>query len=320
MRRKSLAIVLVLSLAFASLGGRSSAVLSRPAYRVGDFWAYATNLTEDLGLAFDGTSRVEVVRFGSLSVQGSQTPIAELLVTGSGTFSGAAEGIGTVAGTWTITGTEAWETGAWKSVRSFFRLTAEGMLTGPTPLAFTLSVTNDTTRRSLSDDWAWPLEAGTTGSWASHWNASQNITVSVQGVPAAWNASSFDADHSIDYEYVRTETITVPAGAFPAHVLREESPGSGSRLRWYVPDVGNDVRQEEYNETGGRVARAELLDYAYATSFAEPSAPWWLALNAALVGVAIVLLVALAVRRRKRGDVRIPSEPSVEKESEKLSP
>jgi len=320
-RRPTLAILLVGMILLAAGAGRATAEVQRPAYRVGDFWAYETNLTEGLGLAFDGTSRVEVVRFGSLTVQGSDVSIAELLVTGGGTFSGSSPGVGTATGTWSITGTEAWEMASWKSVRSFFRLTADGEITGgPTPLPFTLSVINETIRTTLADTWRWPVGEGTTGAWTAHWNVSQNITFAVQGVPGGWNASRYDGDYATAYSHERTERVTVAAGEFEAHVLRERGPEGGSRLRWYAPRAGNDVLQEEFNATGDRVASAELVEFGYLAG-APPSFPWLLALNVALGGVSVGLLGAIAVRRRRRHvDVWMPPEAGGDKGPSKPLP
>jgi len=315
----TVAILLVAALLLGSLPTRSTAEAQAP-YRVGDYWVYATNLTEDVGLSLDGTSRIEVVRFGSLSVQGSETPIAELLLTGGGTFSGSVAGVGTARGTWSITGTEAWETQGWKSVRSFFRLTVEGELVGPTPLPFALSVTNETTRRTILDGWTWPAGEGTTGAWSAHWNASQNVTFQIQGAPALRNATWFDGDERIAYAREGRERITVPAGAFETQILREEGPEGGHRLRWYASAVGNDVHQEEFNGSGARVATASLVAYAYAAAAGAPTFPWVLAFNGVLGVTAVALLVAVAVRRRRRHEeFWMPPEPGGN-EAEKPSP
>ena len=321
MRRQTLAIVVVGTFLLAGVAGRAIAEVAKPGYLVGDFWSYATNLTEGFGFFFDGGSRVEVVRFGAASVQGSEVPIAELLVTGGGRFSGSFPGVGTATGTWSITGTEAWETGAWKGVRSFFRLTAEGTTGGPTPLPFTLTVLNETTRKTTADTWPWPVVEGTAGSWTAHWDVSQNITFSIPGVPGGWNASRYDAEYAIEYEHVRTERVTVPAGAFDANLIREEGPEGGSRLRWYAPRAGNDVLQEEFNASGGRIARAELREFAYRAGDPSPTVPWLIGVNVALGGVVVVLLGAIAVRRRRRHvDVWMPPKPGGERGPSKPLP
>jgi hypothetical protein len=195
-------------------------------------------------------------------------------------------------------------------VRSFFRLTAEGAVTGgQIPLRFTLSFLNETTRRTVADGWPWPVGDGTSGAWTAHWSVSQNITFAVQGTASGWNASQLEGDYATTYTHLRTESIAVPAGTFDAAVIREEGPEGGHRLRWYASRAGNDVLQEEYNETGDRVATATLVDYAFSAGATAPSFPWLLALNAALGVAAGVLLAALAVRRRQtRVEVWMPPE------------
>lgn len=308
MRGEAVAILLAAAVVLAARG-TSGAEDGDPTYSLGDFWSYATNLTEGQGLAFEGTSRVEVVRFGEMPVQGSNASIAELLVRGGGSFSGTIPRIGTVAGSWSITGTEAWEITRWRSVRSFLRLTAEGELTGgPTPLPFALSLTNDTTRKTISDTGPSPVVEGGAGSWTAHWAGNQNITLGIEGVTSGWNASSFSGNHTIRFTHEGTERVTVRAGPFVTHVIREEGPGGFSRLRWYAPAAGNDVRQEEFSETGALIGSAELLQFRYAGE-REFRIPWLLALNAVLVGIAAVLLVAVAIRvRRKAAEVSVQTE------------
>jgi len=203
-------------------------------------------------------------------------------------------------------GTDWWETEAWKPVRSFVRIVADGELrNGPSTVAVTFELVNETTKRIVSDDWPWPIAAGAAGSLTARWNASENLTVQFQGSPPQSNETRVDATLATNFFAIRTERVTVPAGTFDAEVIREAGPEGGYRMRWYAGRVGNDVREENFNGTGSKVATSELTSYRYAAGEPAPPLPWLPALVAALAVVVVVLLAVVAVRARRR---REPTE------------
>jgi hypothetical protein len=306
-------VVVCLAVVCAALAGRGSATADRPLYARGDSWTYRTNLTETLNLSFSGNTTLEAGDVGDRFVQGEVVSTLELFLSGGGTFAGGFPGFGTVRGNWTIVGTDWWETQAWKPVRSFVRIVADGELrNGPTAIPVTFELVNETTKRIVSDDWPWPIDSGATGSLTARWNASENLTVQFQGSPPQSNETRLDAVLATDFSAVRTEAVTVPAGTFDTEVIREAGPEGGYRMRWYAAKVGNDVREEDFNGTGSMVATSELTAYRYAAGESIPSFPWLPALVAALGVVVVVLLGIVAVRvrlRRQPAEAWMPPDP-----------
>lgn len=306
-RRQIVSVVLALAMLLMALAPRAMAPIPRPTYTAGDFWSYRTNVTEEIGFRFDGNTTIDVRTPRVILVQGQQVEALEVLFSGGGAFGGTFEGFGAIDGTWTIIGAEDWETDTWKSVRSFVRLTATGRAGGTPALTFTLTVENETTRRIVSDDWRFPIVEESTGTTVWHWNVTQNVTYRVQGRPPETNTSWLDSTFTTQYVYERTETVQVLAGAFEAHVIREEGP-EGERVRWYAPRVGNDVKQEEFNETGAKVATSELTDFEYAAGTPPPPFPWLFVVVVA-IGIVVAVLAAVLLRRpRKPVEVWMPPE------------
>ena len=194
--------VIGLGVLLASFLPSASGALDRPRYGRGDFWTYATNLTEQLGLRFDGNTTFEAGEARTIIVESQSVTALEVLLSGGGTFAGTFPMVGTVAGAWSLTGTEDWETDTWKTVRSYFRLTATGEIAGPPPIALALEVVNDTARRIVADSWTWPLEVGAAGSMRALWNATQNVTVAFGGFPPESNATEVAGDFKIGRAHV----------------------------------------------------------------------------------------------------------------------
>lgn len=309
MRRPGLVLLVFVALVLASFAPAASATLDRPRYATGDFWRYTSSLTEPLGLRFEGSTTLDAGDLVSIDIQGETVSARAFLLSGGGTVVGDFEGLGTIAGEWTVTGTEHWETGEWNSVRSFARITANGVIEGgPAPVPFSLDIVNETTRRILADSWTWPLEPGETGSTTARWNGSQTVTVQFGTFAPETNASSLDGVFTTRFAHVRTETIAVPAGTFEAYVVRVEGPEGGHRLRWLSARAGAAVRQEEFNGSGVGVATTELKEFRYQAGESVPF-PWLLVLVASLAAVAATLGVLLAVRRRPPPDVWMPPTP-----------
>jgi len=311
MHRPAFVLVLALAVALTAAAPRASAVAPRPRYAAGDFWTYATNLSQAFDLVFDGNTTVTVGELANLTIQGEPVAALEVSLAGGGRFAGNVSGFGTLSGAWTLTGTEHWETGGWKSVRSFLRLTAEGEIpSDPMPIAFTFQVRNETTRRIASDTFAWPIAEGSTGETRARWNVSQNLTIAFEGFPPVSNETAIDADFVTSYRHNGTARITVPAGTFETHRIEESGPEGGVRVRWYADRVGNDVLEEDYNATGGRIASSALRDFRYRAGEPAPPFPWLTAIVAGLVVAAVVLGAGVALRRRGETptDVWMPPE------------
>lgn len=321
MRRQLVVLLLACALVLVAFAARASAPIDRPRYARGDFWTYRRTLEQSFGFIFAGNTTFTAGDVKTVSVQGEDVRALELAITGGGRFNGSVEPFGRVAGSFTLTGSDDWETGAWKSVRSFVHLIAEGTLEGgPAPLRFTLDVVNETTHRITTDTFPWPIVEGSQGAASGHLNASQNVTVAFEGSPPESNLTWANGTFVTSFEDLRTEGITVPAGRFQAHVIREGTSGGPYRLRWLAPEAGMDVRQEEYNETGSRVATAELTEFRYAAGRPAPPFPWLTVLVASLAAVALALVVVLALRRRRKPvEVWMPPAPSSPQEPKGLS-
>jgi len=313
MRRAGPVLLLAALLVLTAAAPRASAVLERPPYATGDFWTYATSISEAFGLTLAGNTTLTVGPAVTISVQGEDVAALEVSVEGGGAFAGEVPGFGAISGTWTVVGTEHWEAVAWRSVRSFLQLTAEGEIpSDPAPVPFSLQLVNTTTRRTLSDTFPWPITDGAAGAIAARWNVTQNATVAFGGFPPESNETTLEADVTIDFLHNGTASVTVPAGTFAAERIEERGP-EGLRVRSFAPRVGNDVLEQDYNETGGLVASSALRAFRYRAGEPAPPFPWLTVLVAVLAAVAVVLAVALALRARRRPPPEVWMPP--EKES-----
>ncbi len=304
--RPSVWLLAILLLVVSTTSG-SAAPLEKPQYTRGDSWTYETHLAESFGLSFEGNTTITAGDVVPMTVQGTSYETLEISLSGGGAFAGDLPFLGRVDGTWTLTGVDHWETGGWNSVRSFLRLTAEGTFPGPTPIPFTFEIVNETTRRVTGDTFPWPIQDAASGETRAHWNVSQNITFEAQGSPPGWDHTWIDADLVTTHERVGAERVTVPAGSFDTDRIAEVGPEGGHRERWFSGRVGADVREYDYNRTGGRVASTELVRYRYAAGTPAPAFPWVFAVLAGLVA-AIAILALVAFRRRKPVDVWMPPE------------
>ncbi len=311
MRRAVVALLLAAAVVVLSAAPRASAAIEKPLYAKGDTWTYRSNLTDATGLRFLGNSTITAGDVVPITIQGETVEALELGVVGRGTFGGALLGVD-VAGNWTVSGSEHWETGAWNSVRSFVRLQAEGTVGGPAPGMFTLTLVNETTRMVASETFAWPIQEGTSGETHARWQVRQNITITSDGGPPAWNESGLAGNFTTTYAQDGTAVVAVPAGTFATFRIVERGPEGGSRERWFAPAVGSDVRAYGYNDTGARIATSELVTYRYQAAEPPPPFPWLAALVAGLAGVVLFLVVALGLRRRSRKPEEVwmpPEEP-----------
>ncbi|HEV8595626.1 MAG TPA: hypothetical protein VGR51_08880 [Thermoplasmata archaeon] len=310
MRRELFALLASLATVTAAIAPPAAALVEKPRYTRGDFWRYATNLTEDFGLRLDGNTTVTAGAVRTVAGLNATYEALEMALEGDGSFYGAFPGFGTVTGTWTVTGIDDWETGAWNSVHSFVRLTAQGTLQGgPTPVAFTLEVRNETNRRIATDTFGWPIADGASGETRAEANTSLNVTLQFQGFPPAWNQTWFAGTFGTTHAEQGAETVTVPAGTFVAHRIVEVGPEGGRRERWYSPRVGGDVREWDFNVTGDRVASSELTGFSYVAGAPTPPFPWTYVVLAGLTGaVAVLAVLALRKRRKKTAEVWMPPE------------
>lgn len=311
MGRGPAALALSVLLVLLAVAPRAAAPIDRPRYTEGDFWTYDTSVTEEFGLGFTGNTTITAGEVVPIDVLGQAYDALELSVSGGGSFTGSFAG-NVVSGTWSVTGVEHWETGAWNGVRSFLRLTAVGTFGSPTPLSFTLEFVNATSRRVTEDTFPWPIREGASGQTLARWNTSLNVTLLIDGNPPTWNQTWIDGNFTTAHAHNGTARISVPAGTFDTHAVREVGPEGGHRERWFAPRAGADAREWDYNDTGGRVAATELTAYRYAAGIPPPAFPWIYVLLAGLA-VAIVILGLVAFWRRKPVEVWTP--PAEEKRS-----
>ncbi|MEK6850938.1 MAG: hypothetical protein AABY30_00205, partial [Candidatus Thermoplasmatota archaeon] len=175
--------------------------------------------------------------------------------------------------------------------------------------SFTIQYVNETTRRVLSDAFPWPIAPGAAGEVRARWNVTQNVTVGFGGAPPESTETRLVAELSTEYRENGTARITVPAGAFDAIRIEERGPEGGVRVHAYAARVGNDVLEEDLNETGGRIATSALKEFRYRAGEPPPPFPWLTVVVVALAVVAAVLGAALVLRRRKREPVEVWMPP-----------
>jgi hypothetical protein len=294
------ALLLVALLLAAPVRAAPDAPMATPAWTAGDFWVYRFNTTFENAVFLNGTVRAEVLALENVTVRGVPTDAYLVDTEGNGTLDGSfAAGTFSLRarGSWNLTGEERFTATSRVVVTSLLDITGQGhvdVLNAP----FTLHWINSTESRIVRDTWTYPVPLGTSGEIVLNDSWSEDVFVRLDLNDTATNRTGL-TESTLGLSLAeRTQSVTVPAGAFEAFVVNQTA-SDGSRERFdYAPQVGNNARTITYNGTGEEVGRTELLSYRYQAL--EPKAGFPLSIVVAVVAaVAVVLLGAWALRRRR---------------------
>ncbi len=244
---KSLRIVwLVLVIAFAAavvVVPPARANMARPAWSVGDYWAYDVLGASPL-LPGSGTLRGDVAGTETVRVDGVDYPsyrlatVARLQIVGPFTVYV------------NLSGNAWYRTSDLSLVKEATAGTEEVPGIGSFPIAETLTW-------SPPQDIRWPLTTGTI--WAtSGW---MNITLTILGIPNYMNTTVV-ANWAVEPE----RTVTVPAGSFLTTPLNGTDPSGSWNTSYWSPDAGNFVLQSSFDSTGVGMQRIALTGFRYAAA------------------------------------------------------
>lgn len=293
--------VLGLLLLVAPLASGSPAALERPSWTPGDTWTYTSNTTLLPGLNLTGTGTSTVRGRVSVMVGGSTVDAYDVLVTASGTAAGLvsnSSGTFTLAGQWILTGEERFDPVSLQLLYDLYELDVNGSANVVFP--FTARVQNTTTYEIRTNDWQYPLAAGTSGALAIGYNFTRDFYSSLyphihqEGV-GQWN---------LTFSVAAPTTVAAPAGSFEAFPITETWPDGSVDRVFAAPQVGNNARSESYDAQGNLTAVSTLRSYRYQaleeSTFLGLTLLGWAVVGTVLAVAVIVVFVARRTRRKKQ--------------------
>lgn len=286
-------VVILISALLATAAGAHADVLERPALTVGDYWTYDTVSTVTAGVLLRGTLTSRVADLETASIAGTPQEVYRVILNGTGTAR-VTFGSTRVSARWTLTGEDLLESSQLKVVEGLLGLS----IAGTSPAPFTIEVQNATTYRILDDGWRFPLSSGATGSVRMDYNFSQTIYSSFFNTTTAAGNGTWTLGYAMD----ALTAVSVPAGTFESYPINETWPDGGVVRAYFAASVGNDVRTENYNDTGVLTSTTNLTAYRYQA--AEPptflglTAIQWIVIAAAVAIGTLGMVIHLRRRRR----------------------
>ncbi len=266
------AVLLIAFLAFVPQPARAST--SRPSWAAGDFWTYGYSATV-LNTSYAGSLNLNVVGTDSIVLNG--TTYSTYHVKGSVTYDFGGASITYRADLWYDVNTLAIA-----QISVFVNVTGGITITiwGNPPQSI-----------------HWPLTAG--DSWTSATNITEKETFTANGT----SVNNY-ARLSTDFSVLADTTVTLPIGTFTTTPLKETQTGSTSYVEnYWSAQVGNYVRSESYNSSGGGPQGGyNLTAYNYQGGNFFTSVvlglPVWIWLIVLIVVIAVI--VGIFVMRRGR--------------------
>lgn len=269
-----------------------------PKYSVGDKWKLSVDFKEGIGLLGTATfeitgDSVEITQFGKHYV------CYERSMTGGGTVYG--EG---VTGTWTMNGKLYAQKSDCSNVKETMTMDMPFTYAGESHT--TKEVTETTCDPPLEKYKGFPLTVGKSWSAATTETTTMQTTIDGQ-VDQETNTTTYTKSYLV----LRTELTTVSAGEFETFVIKKVDP-DGSYSEWYYsPEVGENVKETLYDETGKLWITMEVLEYSYAA--AEEEFPWlWIIIGVIIAAAVIGSGVGYVLYKRKKptAPVAPPAPPT----------
>lgn len=151
------------------------------------------------------------------------------------------------------------------------------------------------------------LEVGTT--WTKTYTVQSEV---IEVVDGTMNSYSVDYSERVDYEVLRIEPISVPAGDFECYAMRAQGPDF-VQIYWVSEHVKFEVKVDYYYGTYGEM-HYMLTDYRESLGGTSEGAVSYLAAGAVVSVVAAAVIVLIVTRKWPRSPtaVSVPEQaPSV---------
>lgn len=221
-----------------------------PKYSVGDKWKFNIDAKYEIGMLGTGTfeiteDSVEITQFGKSYV------CYEVTLTSGGTVYGEE-----MFGTWTVNG----KTYVQKSDLSEVKQTQTSDLTRTyVGGSETVKIVTETTYNPPLESSGFSLTVGK--SWSAATTETKTTETTADG---QFDEETETTTYTKSYLVLRTELTTVSAGEFETFVVKATYSFGGYAECCYSLEVGYNIKETYYDETGKLLATFELLEYSYA--------------------------------------------------------
>lgn len=293
--------VLLLVVVLLAAARPARADVEAPRWSAGDFWDYRVRIAvEDGLLILNGTLRVTVASLGPAVVKNATVVAYTTQLVGRGDVQTSGTGP-QVHGRWNLSGEQRVESVGFKVVSSVTEVDANGVADPFIPFWF--QVQNATESAILTDTWQYPLDVGKAGTLVTNTSFRERVRFGY-GTTSQDTTAQGTYNRSLAFDARGASRVTAPAGGFDALELRIAWPSGETDSWFYSAAVGNNVRTETRNATGGKVAEGELLTYRYRAL--EPPASFlglplmtWSVVAGAVAGASIAAVAWFLLRRRR---------------------
>jgi len=266
------------------------AEVNRPVPTPGDFWEYESSVSlsfmtdpGNYAAEIEGTIRVEMVAYETLTLAGVDTPT--LKMKGNVSLALTMQIPGPLGAPLTLSGTIVANSTDYRRTSDFELVYSESsgevtttMTVFGFPVTGTSTFQGNTTTKVLSSDFAFPLTYPCSGKTKLNTTTEATYTVSLFGTTTT-NHSSTSLETESAFHCLMEKNVTVPAGQFLTVPLSRKTSGLGgvdfatlgipnpagnftSREYW-SEEAGSFVKQETRNETDSVVAENVLVKYRY---------------------------------------------------------
>ena len=260
----------------------------------GDEWIYDVSMGFD-GMTMSGTVRYYYAGETTRTSFGEAYDVYDIQSMGSLAVSGSSAGV-TLYGTTTMEESACYTTDTLGIVYYQYSESMEVHRTeGNVTETMVYTTSNVTTYSPPGGVGSQPLAASPGDSWTKTFTMHSEVT-EYDGV----STSNYSADYSqtITFKFLRTETITVPAGTFKCNVVQQTDP-EGVVTSWLNDKVGFEVRiVYDYNQSG--TATYDLKSYWHESSGDVQKDSQFLVAGVAVAIGAAGIAVFLALRKKQR--------------------
>jgi hypothetical protein len=276
-----------------------------PQWQVGNWWKFDIEVSGEFNLV--GTHTFTVVSDHiDVSQNGQNFVCYQIDISSEGTIDGDIEG-NEIEGTWTATEQQyvTKSDQSWVSVYSTYEETItikdDSGITAISSVQDE-TITSETTVETTYDP---PFEAnkGFPLTVGKSWSAATTETTKTQ-TTTGWSTKSTTESEAYTktFEVIRKESMTLSVGEVETYLVKRTDPDGDFAEIYYSPEVGFDVKQNEYNSTGTLEFTMELIDYEYQTTADDPQLLTTEMFQILMIVTIIVIpvIVAILLLRKKR--------------------